>query len=120
MMTTSRRILVVAPHADVANPVVGWLTAEGHHASLVTDFVSARPEIDANPPDLLITEVKLGEFNGLQLAICARTHSPSISTIVIGDDDVVLERDAVAQDARYVKKLELSSVFSKTVRAVLS
>ena len=119
MMTTKRRVLVVAPHAEVANTVVGWLTSQGHQASLVKDFVSARSEFDANPPDLLVTEVKLGEFNGLQLAIRAHVHSPTISTIVIGDDDIVLERDALAQQARYVKTPELASVFSQTARAVL-
>ena len=120
MMTTKRRVLVVAPHAEVANTVVGWLTSQGHQASLVTDFVSARSEFDTNPPDLLVTEVKLGEYNGLQLAIRAHIHSPTISTIVIGDDDIVLERDALAQEARYVKTPELSRVFSKTARAVFS
>jgi len=115
-----RRVLVVAPHAEVANTVVGWLTSQGHEASLVKDFVSARSEFDANPPDLLVTEVRLGEFNGLQLAIRAHVHSPTISTIVIGDDDIVLERDALAQQARYVKTPELSRVFSETACAVFS
>ena len=119
MMTTKRRVLVVAPHAEVANTVVGWLTSQGHQASLVKDFVSARSEFDANPPDLLVTEVKLGEFNGLQLAIRAHVHTPTISTIVIGDADIVLERDALAQQAQYVKTPELSRVFSKTACAVL-
>lgn len=118
-MTTKRRVLVVAPHAEVAATVVGWLTSQGHQASLVRDFASARSEFDACPPDLLVTEVKLGEFNGLQLAIRAHIHSPTISTIVIGDDDIVLERDALAQEARYVRTPELSSVFSETACAML-
>ena len=74
--------------------------------------------VDANPPDFLVTEVRLGEFNGLQLAIRAHVHSPTISTIVIGDDDIVLERDALAQQARYVKTPELARVFSETACAV--
>jgi DNA-binding NtrC family response regulator len=119
-MTRGCRVLVVAPHADVANAVVNWLTSQGHQTLLVKDFVSARPEIDANPPDLLVTEVKLGEFNGLQLALRAHSRSPSISTIVIGDEDVVLERDALEHHAQYVKTPELSTAFSKTVRAVLA
>lgn len=114
IMTANRRALVVAPHADVANTVVSWLTSQGYHASLVTDYASARPEIDANPPDLLVTEVKLGEFNGLHLAMRAHQRSPGISTIVIGDDDIVLERDAVAQHATYVRRPELSTVFPET------
>jgi DNA-binding NtrC family response regulator len=118
-MMTTKRVLVVAPHAEVAATVVGWLTSQGHQASLVKDFVSARSEFDAHPPDLLVTEVKLGEFNGLQLAIRAHIHSPMISTIVIGDDDIVLERDALAEQARYVKTPELSSTFSETACAIL-
>ena len=120
MKTRKRRVLVVAPHAEVANTVVRWLTSQGHEASLVKDFVRARAEFDANPPDLLVTEVRLGEFNGLQLAIRAHVHSPTISTIVIGDDDIVLERDALAQQARYMKTPELSRAFSETACAVFS
>ena len=118
-MTIGRRVLVVAPHADVAETVVRWLTSHGHQTSLVRDFNSATPEIDANPPDLLVTEVKLGEFNGLQLAMRAHRRSPATSTIVIGDDDVVLERDAHQQHAEYVKILELSAAFSETATALL-
>ena len=119
-MTKNRRVLVVAPHAEVANTVMNWITSQGHQALVLTDFASARPQIDVDPPDLLVTEVKLGEFNGLQLAMRAHMRSPKTSTIVIGDEDIVLEREAVAQHAQYVKTPELSAVFSETARAALA
>jgi DNA-binding response OmpR family regulator len=121
MPNTGRRVLVVAPHAAVADVVLGWLNSEGHEAVWVRDFDSAKPALDAEPPDLLITELKLGQFNGVHLAIRARGHSPKTSTIVIGDDDLVLERDARDQQAVYVREPELmTSSFANTARALLS
>jgi len=118
-MKSNRRVLVVAPHADVAETVVGWLTSQGHETRLVTDFVSAKPELDAHPPDLLVTEIKLGAFNGLHLAIRAHSQCTRTSTIVIGDADNALEREAFEQHASYVRQPQLATMFADTARAVL-
>ena len=45
--------------------------------------------------DALITDVRLGAFNGLQLAVMARDTHPEIRVIVFsGFDDPVLRSDA--------------------------
>ena len=55
--------------------------------------------------DILITDVRLGQFNGLQLAIIARDRDPGIGIIVFsGYDDPVLQAEAAQLGARYLVK----------------
>jgi CheY-like chemotaxis protein len=55
-----------------------------------------------SPPDLLIADVRLGPFNGLQLLISSPTPVPAI--IITGFADPVLEADARRRGAEYVLK----------------
>jgi DNA-binding response OmpR family regulator len=119
MSTTPRRVLVVAPDPDVADTLIDWLSSQGHAAHVVTDFEAAKPELDGNPPDLLVTEVKLGAFNGLHLAIRARTSPWDTPSIVIGDPDCVLEKDARNEHVRYLTQPLEESVFSETARQMI-
>ena len=97
-MVSSARILLVGT-AGSARSICESLVARGYEASHVADFIAAKTHLDSRP-DLLITELKLGAYNGLHLAIRAsRTRTPAI---VIGDHDPVLEAEAARQDAVYL------------------
>jgi DNA-binding response OmpR family regulator len=116
MMRSCRRILVVAANPALAETVVSWLSTAGHRASVVTDFASAKPELDAHPPDLLVTEIKLGAFNGLHLAIRSRATTPAI---VIGDPDCVLEAEARQQQVQYLSLPLDETAFSRAAHDVI-
>ena len=56
-------------------------------------FERARQKLKDQPFDALITDVRLGAFNGLQLAVMARDMYPKMRLIVFsGFDDPVLRR----------------------------
>ena len=68
-------------------------------------FEDARKRLLEERFDLLITDVRLGPFNGLQLAIIARDRDPEIGIIVFsGFDDPVLQAEAAHIGARYLVK----------------
>jgi FixJ family two-component response regulator len=72
----------------------------------------------AQAPDLLITELRLGAFNGLHLVVLARSSQPAMATIVLtGVPDPVLETEAKRLGAVYlvnpVKPAELLTVVSR-------
>lgn len=68
-------------------------------------FEGARKKLIEERFDILITDVRLGPFNGLQLAIIARDRYPEIGIIVIsGYDDPVLQAEAAQIGARYLVK----------------
>lgn len=101
-MVAHSRALVVAPTPEIAQSLVDWLSAHGHEVVLLNDFAAARQELDARPPSLLVTELKLGAFNGLHLTLRARARTPSVTAIVIGDADCVLQAEAREQHTRYL------------------
>lgn len=118
-MTPSRRVAVITPTPDVAKVVIRCLMAAGHTTILLSDFLEARSELDEHPPDLLVTEVKLGAFNGLHLAIRARGRRAHTRTILLGDPDSVLQAEMSQQQIPYLTLPLDEDMFSATVRTLL-
>jgi DNA-binding response OmpR family regulator len=106
-------VLVVASSPLIAETLIDWLSAQGHDTTVVTDFASAKPQLDTNPPDLLVAQVKLGEFNGMHLAIRSRDETPSI---VIGAPDCVLQAEASRQKICYLAEPLEQGTFDATAR----
>ena len=68
-------------------------------------FADARRALNTDRFDVLITDVRLGAFNGLQLAVLARDQNPTIQLIVFsGFDDPVLRQEAERLGAVYLVK----------------
>jgi len=65
-------------------------------------FEDGRLALTRNTPDLLLADIRLGEFNGLQLLTTSPQPIPSI--IMTGYADHVLEAEARAMGADYVVK----------------
>ena len=100
MPSHRQRVLVVAPTSDVASRIVGCFT--GCDTVVQTDFAAARSELDTHPPDILVSEVRLGAFNGLHLAIRAKGRGLHTRTILVGAPDRVLQAEASEQHAHYL------------------
>ena len=65
-------------------------------------FQEARDLLRHEPPDLLIADVRLGSFNGLQLVISGQHRIPAI--VITGYADPVLEAEARRGGAEYLVK----------------
>jgi len=101
-MSWTPRILVVAPTPSVAGKVFAWLTDAGCGVTVVDSFASAKRQLE-HDPCLLISEIRLGDYNGLHLAL--RAQARGIPSILIGHPDPVLERDAQQIGAIYLSEL---------------
>jgi two-component system response regulator YesN len=76
----------------------------------LASFQEAKSALRAQHFDVLITDVRLGAFNGLQLAGLAREIHPDIRLIVFsGFDDPVLRQDAERLGGVYLVKPVTSS-----------
>lgn len=68
-------------------------------------FEDARQKLLKEPFDVLITDVRLGAFNGIQLAVVARDRNPEMKIVVFsGFDDPVLRSEAANLGAIYLVK----------------
>jgi len=114
-MTAPLHVLVVAPTPKVAETVTSRLADLHLHVTLVTSFKAARQGLGEAPPDLLISEVRLGEFNGMHLALRARAQG--VRAIVLGADDEFTRRDAASLGADYLAEDSDAGQFNAAVRA---
>ena len=96
---TPLRVLVVAPTSPLAANLVEWLTEAGHEVILVTSFLAGKARLEL-APSVLIAEVRLGDYNGLHLAL--RAKAGGIPSLVVGDADPVLEREAQRLGVAYL------------------
>ncbi len=96
-------LLVVSTDASVLSGRSSALTAAGYVVSACAGFPEARQSLAAGTsPDVLITDVRLGPYNGLHLVAIARVEHPRTLAIVIGQGDQVLEAEARGLAARYL------------------
>ena len=67
--------LIVARHLRDALTIVTMLDNRGFEVTVAAgaaSFAMAKSRLYISPPAVLITNLRLGEFNGLHLALCAR------------------------------------------------
>src|SRR5688572_6882558 len=81
-MTVRGRILLVTPTSPLSATLSRSARLAGYDVTVVTTFQAARSQM-VDRPDLLITELKLGEHNGLQLAL--RLATAGVPAIVVAD-----------------------------------
>jgi DNA-binding response OmpR family regulator len=79
-MRTPYKILIVEDHEATRTGLRTLLTNAGYDVSSASTFVKGRRAIAEQAPDLLIADVRLGEYNGLQLVAAVPLGVPSIST----------------------------------------
>ena len=74
------------------------------------DFVAARARLLAHPPHLLVTDSRLGAYNGLHLAYLASTLALPTRVIVYGDaGDASLARETQIAGAFYVPRHQVAT-----------
>ena len=100
-----KRVLVVDDDPQVLSLMGRWLSAAGYDVVMADNFKDARMEIHVSAPDIAVIDVRLADFNGLQLGLLARESRPDMRLIFVsGWDDTVLRRDAAGLNATYIQK----------------
>lgn len=100
-----RRVFVVDDEPALAESLKLGLQSHGHDVEMSRSFEEARRRLLAERFDVLITDVRLGAFNGIQLAVIARGNDPSMRIVVFsGFDDPVLREESRALNATYLVK----------------
>lgn len=100
----SSRILLVESDPLASAAIEHVLVEGGHQVTAVSSFEAASLPAARLKPDLLVTALRLGRFNGLHLAVRFRVGYPGMPIIVIGDDEVGLAAEAMQLRARFVPR----------------
>jgi DNA-binding response OmpR family regulator len=98
-------LLLVDDDLALLHALSRFLSDNGYDVIPCNTFEDAKHEIAARRPDILVTDVRLGAFNGLQLALLARDVRPDVRLVVFsGFDDPVLKEEARRIGATYLVK----------------
>ena len=98
-------ILVVEPSAAHRDFLESVLRSARFEVIGVEMFHEGRAVLERHSPDLLITELRLGEYNGLHLVMRAQTQHPGMAAMVMSDWlDPVLQVEAERLRATFVPK----------------
>jgi DNA-binding response OmpR family regulator len=95
-------LLIVDDDAATREGLAQMLAGAGYRVITADTFARAQQSLKTNKPDLLIADVRLGDFNGLQLI--ATSPFPIRAIVVTGFADAALERDARQLGAEYLIK----------------
>jgi CheY-like chemotaxis protein len=91
------RVLVVMPEEADRERMASDLATGDCLVFACSRFEEAREALEHVQPDVLVTNLRLREYNGLSLAMRAADRCPTAKTFVCApEDDPVLRRDAHA------------------------
>ena len=97
------QILVVTTSTATSYAVVNFLKTQGYEVTSACGYKAAVAALNDHAPDLLVSDLRLGAFNALHLAIRHRLDHPGMETIVLDcAHDTDLEREAKRQGALYL------------------
>jgi CheY-like chemotaxis protein len=96
-------VLVVDVDLKALTATSAVLGEAGYLVTQASTFNDARQRLVLTRPDVLITAVRLGGFNGLHLVISGRARFPEMTAIVTHTvSDPVLQADAAEQKAEWL------------------
>lgn len=101
----NRRVLIVDDEPGLLDAMTLAFERAGRNVVGCRTFEEAREKLLTEEFQCLITDVRLGAFNGIQLAVIARDRNQDLSIIVFsGFDDPVLREEATHVGATYLVK----------------
>ena len=96
------RILIVDDDHATRSGLSELLQAQGHEVTAVGTLHEGLDVLRTGSPDLVVADVRLGAFNGLQIVMASTHVVPTI--MITGFSDPVLESDARRAGADYLVK----------------
>ena len=116
LVQAAKEILLVDPGLHSSNEALNVLRLIAD-VDVCRDFSTARERLLNQPPNLLITNVRLHEYNGLHLVHLATPYTRCV--VYSPHDDMVLAREVQAAGAFYERSMRLSRSLAGYVHGVL-
>lgn len=95
-------VLVVGAEGAVAAERLDALQRAGFSVMPVSTFLDARQVLADLEPQAIVTDVYLGDYNGLHLVAIAQVEHPRTTCLVVGPRDAALQAESYHLGARYL------------------
>jgi DNA-binding NtrC family response regulator len=104
-MPEPRRVLVVEDDDDQREALAALVAACGFRVVACRSYDEASASLAADHPDVLITDVRLSERNGLQLVnLAAQKYPGTMRVVLTGYDDIDLRKEAARSGTQFLLK----------------
>ena len=114
----SPSLLIVEDEESVLRLLASWLRDAGYDIVTCTRFEDARRYLVSWTPSALVTDVRLGAYNGLQLAMFLHDRSPEVPIVVFSAfDDPLMRREAQQLGAAFLVKPMAREDLLETLRS---
>ncbi|MEZ5291494.1 MAG: hypothetical protein R2745_10445 [Vicinamibacterales bacterium] len=97
-----KRVLLVGAQSPAAASRIDALSEAGFAVHPLAGFLAARAALGELAPDAVVTDVQLGDYNGLHLVAMAQVEHPRTACLVLGPRDPALQSEAYHLGARYL------------------
>lgn len=98
-------ILILEDDPFVAEVYERALREDGNDVTLCRSYLEAREQLRQHCPDAVLTDIRVGEYNGLQLALLFRTYSPDGRLVVVtAYDDMVIRKQVGRLHGKFLVK----------------
>ena len=114
--------LVILVNADprALRPLEALLSDNGYLVAAIDSFLEARDLLNSVTPDLLVADIRLERFNGLQLAIRTRLEHTDVPVIVTHfQEDPVAEAEAKRYGVSFIAAPLENPEFLPNVRSLV-
>jgi hypothetical protein len=113
-------VLIVDPDSGFAQRLGKVAQRSGWNVVERTTFARARHDLDVRRPGAVVTNIKLGMFNGVHLAYLAKQTLPAARAIVYGDvADPITAVEAQRANAFYERRDSLACSLPSYLRSEL-
>jgi DNA-binding NtrC family response regulator len=112
----AKEVLLVDPNPGIVRAAENLLRVLAR-VHVCVDFSAARDRLISHPPQLLVANIRLREYNALHLVVRARPETRCI--VYSAYDDMGLAREAQAAGAFYERPLRLAPALIGYLSAVL-
>jgi two-component system, NtrC family, response regulator HydG len=110
------KALVIDDDPALLTLVRKWLERAGYEVFTSLDFGDARAKLKEHRVDLIVADIRLGEYNGLQLAARARQSDADTNIVMMsGWSDDVLKAEAARLGAVFLDKPFTEFEFSTAI-----
>ncbi len=117
-MAIQRTVLVVDLNPTDRAKTVQLLEGAGYLVTAAGNFDEAKQLLADAPPDVLVTDLRLGPYNGLHLILRSRIDHPEMASLVTSESaDPVLQAEAHRQNAKFLVRPFDDDAFLAVMRA---
>ena len=95
-------LLIVDDDPDTVDGLTELLVGAGFECEAALSFEAAKEAMRTSPPDVLVADIRLAAYNGLQLVLSRPRRTTAI--VMSGFPDPVLESEALRMGASFIAK----------------